>query len=404
MDSNKVLKRQYSKSDDNDSTDIRKENDISIITSIPLTTSKCHVTLRRVIFEDHRPLQIYCVKFCDIIPFYSSYFASVGSNMLSIYEIYSDYSIRYIQSLVDEDTEEIFYSCIWSSNDNDQPLLISAGLRGIIKVFNCITFTIDSILIGHGSAINDMKNYPKNHNFIFSASKDESIRLWNIQTSTCVAIFAGDKGHHDEVLCIDIHILGNCFVSGGMDTTIKIWNLEDEKIQKNIELSKNYQTNKTNDIFPTITCQIPLFSTTQVHNDYIDSIRFVGNCILSKSTKNRVVLWAPDSFRYKGAPLILREYTIYDSNLWFVRMDICIPLDLLAVGNKKGQVFLYNLSSDNINENSNYFKHKKIKKQSSSSDNNDSLNVTSNDSISENDTSSIKNSKSKVSNLSILMN
>lgn len=32
--------------------------------------------------------------------------------------------------------------------------------------------------------------------------------------------------------------------------------------------------------------------------------------------------------------------------IWFVRMDICIPLDLLAVGNKFGKVFLFSLSGN----------------------------------------------------------
>ncbi len=49
---------------------------------------------------------------------------------------------------------------------------------------------------------------------------------------------------------------------------------------------------------------VPLFSTTQVHIDYIDCVRWVGNCIISKSTKNRVALWAPDSLRYKVKLLI----------------------------------------------------------------------------------------------------
>jgi polycomb protein EED len=90
--------------------------------------------------------------------------------------------------------------------------------------------------------------------------------------------------------------------------------------------------------------QVPIFSTNQVHTDYVDSVRWFGNCLLTKSTKNRVAYWSPDSNRYKGAPLVLREFELFGCEIWFVRMDICIPLDLLAVGNKFGKVFLFSLS------------------------------------------------------------
>lgn len=72
--------------------------------------------------------------------------------------------------------------------------------------------------MGHGAAIHELKVHPVDDSLIISCSKDESIRLWNIRTSVCVAIFAGDKGHRDEVLSCDFHPLGKCFVSAGIDT------------------------------------------------------------------------------------------------------------------------------------------------------------------------------------------
>ena len=61
---------------------------------------------------------------------------------------------------------------------------------------------------------------------LLSASKDESIRLWNITACVCVALFTGDGAHRGEVLSIDFHLDGQRFVSGGMDNASKVWSLQ----------------------------------------------------------------------------------------------------------------------------------------------------------------------------------
>ena len=55
---------------------------------------------------------------------------------------------------------------------------------------------------------------------LLSASKDESIRLWNTRCGTCCCIFAGHYGHRDDVLSIDVHPRTHD-VTGGIDTTSK---------------------------------------------------------------------------------------------------------------------------------------------------------------------------------------
>lgn len=177
----------------------------------------------QVIQEEHRPPQIYAVRFCDIdidSNTYTSYFASVGGNCASVYEAGTTDSgrVQLVQGFLDEDVEEVLYTCCWTSAADGNPMLIVAGLRGILKCINCATFVIDATLFGHGNAINDLRRHVTDDALIFSASKDESIRLWNIRSAVCVAVFAGEKGHRDEVLSLDVHLLGHCFVSTGMDT------------------------------------------------------------------------------------------------------------------------------------------------------------------------------------------
>jgi WD40 repeat protein len=113
-------------------------------------------------------------------------------------------------------------------------------------------------------------------------------------------------------LCTDFRILRSLLLvtlsdsySDSSNLSIKIWNLEDPPVKHAISQSNLQPRRPGNRAFPTYTQQLPIFSTTQVHDDYVDSVRWVGNCLLSKSTKNKVSLWTPDSGRYKVMLLLV---------------------------------------------------------------------------------------------------
>lgn len=118
-------------------------------------------------------------------------------------------------------------------------------------------------LQGHGNSINHVVWHPTDRHILLSVSKDESVRLWNVENGACIAIFAGENGHRDEVLAADFHPLGQCFASSGMDNTVKLWALDTPEITQAIEAS--YSFNKHSNLpFSTVSCQFPAFSTTKV--------------------------------------------------------------------------------------------------------------------------------------------
>lgn len=304
---------------------------------------KMEFTLEQVITESYQSKtlkDIFDIKF-----FGDLYLATCGSSIVIIYEVNKDnHSLLIKLSYCDQDCNEEYYCLEYSECNNTLPLILVAGKNGIIKGINCVNHELEIILIGHGNSINDLRIHPVDDGLLLSASKDESIRLWNLRTSVCIAIFAGIAGHRGEVFSIDVHQEGNCFVSAGQDKTIKIWNLEDPQISHAIDLSYTEPRRQNNLAFLTLSLQKPIYSTESVHNDFIYCVSFYGNLILSNSRKDRIVLWIPDRVRFKGAATILREYTISGCGDRYTRFEICEKLDIFAIGNAEGSISVFSLS------------------------------------------------------------
>eukprot|EP01041_Mallomonas_annulata_P012698 gene12698-26752_t len=242
---------------------------MSSVESIPFLAGRTSTTMTFRLedkIDDSAHKRLYSVKYCNNLPSYSDYFAAVGRNSASIYRKAEGTLAELVQAYVDEDESEYYYCCTWGANVNGLPLLLIGGERGIVKGINCINHSLDALLIGHGNSVNDIKVHPVDDNLCFTASKDESIRMWNLVSCHCIAIFAGDKGHRLDVLTIDINPLGNCFASAGMDTSIKIWNLQETQLQDAIQESRR-RAEHTNEVYSTalktLFVQFPIFSTTQ---------------------------------------------------------------------------------------------------------------------------------------------
>eukprot|EP01036_Dinobryon_divergens_P029802 gene29802-38954_t len=289
----------------------------------------------------HAFIGIITCSFCDIIPSLWSYFAAAGGRSVTIFSIDNDDSLRTVKTFTSQDKSEEYYTC-------QVPMISFAGFRGIITVLSLDKFQVRAVLVGHGGPVNHLCVHPLTTHLLFSASNDRSIRMWNLDNGVCIAIFAGEQGHINEVLTIDIHSLGNCFVSGGMDTCVKVWNLQDPLLLLCIAASSSSSpSSSATKKDPSLPCfqQIPLYSTVDVHSGYVDSVRWVGDAVLSKSTGGRVVLWEPGAALVNPGGVILQEFALPSGETWFVKLDACIPLDMFAVGNSWGQVFVYPLST-----------------------------------------------------------
>ena len=258
-----------------------------------------------ILYECHGN-NLYSMQFCTIIPAYYAYFATAGSNTLSIYRMMKTGAVL-VQSFIDEDVEELYCSVVWACKEGNKVCVAVAGGHSAVKVVNVHTLKVENVLQGHGACIHDMKCHPVSHELLLTSSKDESIRMWNLNTSQCIAIFAGEKGHRDDVIHLSINPLGNCFVSGGMDGTMKVWNLVSSPLQHAV--NQSYAQDISSGPIKYLFENFPLFSTSKVHDAYCDNVLWFGNAIISKSTSCRIAMWKPDAQRNQVAIHITSDIT-----------------------------------------------------------------------------------------------
>lgn len=258
---------------------------------------------------------------------------------------------------------------IFSSYPDGQgpQLLCVGGFTGAIYVIDLVRKRKLKTLIGHGHQILDLQVCPVHEWLLLSTSQDESARIWDLRSSTPLwQILAGHFGHRDLVISAAWHGSGTMVATGGMDTEIKLWKVDPAERADVTATAKNPMGVTGNRSRPERQ-HIPIFSTSRVHVNCVDSIHFLGDLILTKSIDADIVLWTPEprlpnptsiprnqsssSSSSSSAPEIplpnqviaLRKFSYKNADVWFTPMAVNHACTLIAVGNKVGQVYVWNL-------------------------------------------------------------
>lgn len=304
--------------------------------------------------EDHQK-PIFSVQF-NRFAGSANIFATVADNRVTVYEIKTN--IHPILCFSDPSPNECFYCCAWTVDiDEGEYILLAAGQNGIIRVISLKHSGDNKYLPGHGGSINDIRISPIDTNLVLTASKDHSLRLWNLKTETCIAIFGGVEGHRDEVLSSDFHCSGTKIVSCGMDHSLKIWNF-DKDILNAIALSRTFNNRTAKVSFPTEKKHFATYSTREIHRNYVDCVSWFGNFILSKSCENSIICWKPGKletatdiklpmkYTTDTSSTILESLVTKDCDIWFIRFSIDPSMRYLALGNKLGKTYVFDLDND----------------------------------------------------------
>jgi polycomb protein EED len=301
------------------------------------------------------------VSFCPLNSQEGSYFAVCGSRYISVCLAKPTGETVIAQTYEDEDPEEEFYCCAWTSivEDKTELLLLASGHKGVIRVINVSKGHVERSLVGHGNSIYCIAVHPRDGSLIASASDDESARLWNIRTGAMVAIFAGHYGHRSPVLHVDFDPWGEKLVTAAMDKGIKIWELKhcQNEIEKSHYCANNQspdgysivdESRKRQRIFKPRFVQLPLFSTFLLHQNFVDCAKFVGQFIVSKGTSNRILFWQPQAddpalLPWNNQFTVLADFPLPDSDTYFLRFGLNTERTLLAAGNRAGAILIWNI-------------------------------------------------------------
>lgn len=293
-------------------------------------------------------------------------FATTNANRIRVYQAVRGSRPRLLQVFTEPDSTEAFYVLTWTYNvnGNGEWWIAAAGLRGVIRVVNVSRNRLQSSLAAHGDSVNDLAIHPRDPALLLSASKDESIRMWNLRTSCTVAIFAGLRGHRGEVLYVDFNLTGSLFVSSGIDCIVRVWEVSDDV--KVLDAIKESHDAAGRGVSPAgmyvddsgerrrsrvALIQFPLRAVDKVHKHYVDCTMWVGGLLLSKSIQHRILLWEPLGERHGMASpakdfKVLQEYALRDCAIWFLRFALDRCCRVLACGNEKGFVFVYELDDE----------------------------------------------------------
>ena len=279
---------------------------------------------------------------------------------------------------MDTDENEDYYACTFvgriqptllsavdttttiSSNSSSQ-LICVGGKNARILVIDYTRNHVVRTLSGHGGEILDLQVCPTDEWLLLSSSQDYSCRLWNVRAvhEAPIAIFGGHNGHGDGVTTMSWHRSGTQFVSGGIDNTIKIWEISND-IKAAIVSSQNLTDSVINsphavdqvDWIATVVVQFPIYSTNRMHAHCVDCVEFLGDLIVSKSTENVVQLWYPilqnERSRFgdilqppSSEEILLKSFHYTDGDYWFIRFAVEPNLKLLAVGTSRGTITIW---------------------------------------------------------------
>ena len=266
----------------------------------------------------------------------SNYVIAVSKEHLKLFDL-DDPNFKEVKSV---NIKGIFFYCVDSTKIDNTYYIAFGGNTNSIFLYTIdmeneedIKENIDE-LIGHKNDINDLKFLITNKNILLSASSDSTVRLWDVKVKKLLCIYGGPFGHPSHVLTLDFHLSEQFIASAGFDQVVMFWDID--------FVLKKYNNN-TDNSFKCILKTKPFFETL-VHENYIDTVKFVGDLVLSKSTNGVILLWKPMFNDEKDHHFIIKKLLYDSSKIWYIKFHLNLTENLLFIGDVGG-IYIFDLNN-----------------------------------------------------------
>ncbi|EGT48065.1 hypothetical protein CAEBREN_28826 [Caenorhabditis brenneri] len=296
--------------------------------------------------------------------------AAVGGTRVHLYKFspYAPYGNNHIIDYKDVNLEfkeaEDLYSVAWCQIGPDEYRIVFGGETGRLYVMDDRTMKITKNIIANGGAINDIRTCPTNSRLFATASKDKSIRVFDIRATAYLLVFGGLDSHLDSVLTVDWTPDGNKILSCGFDHYVNGWDLSAKEVQDHLTyctkyLDENRPIKKISDPEGyTKQFHKPSNMIRQIHHDYVDCIRTVPGgketYFITKGCGRESLLrfWRFGTYgsvtenSITGQPLISHTLIFTkkctSASLWFNKFAIDPKHEFIVAGGDSGDLHFFN--------------------------------------------------------------
>ncbi|KAJ8894685.1 hypothetical protein PR048_007350 [Dryococelus australis] len=223
-------------------------------------------------------------------------FAAVGSNRVTIYECPEGGGIKLLQCYADPDSrveyiealtiakgEENYYTCTWTyDEDSGKPLLAVAGSRGIIRILSPASMSCLRHYIGECEQVTTVENLGRESSGQAAVESSADVLPGGGRDNTIVLSCVVCAVNSCPSLFQDFDLLGERIMSCGMDHSLKLWRLNTDVMKDAIRGSYQFSAARSLRPFDSLKEHFPDFSTRDIHRNYVDCVRWLGDFVLSK--------------------------------------------------------------------------------------------------------------------------